>query len=1043
MSWLDRLPWRRQTVQFEENNNSTDADYESYDLLDAADVTSADHAGVDKKMLAAVNMTGAFGRERHLELLKERIAQVKSGQNRALILMGEDGSGQSFFLNRLQALGREWGVTVLDSKCDERDQTNPYRPFFNALGLAVNSNGQVIRAREVGLEGDTVSSIVQGVLSIAPIVSLAVPGSALVMVGVPLALQLRQVIFEKRKYAQQSQYVRATPNYQFIRRAVEEIHQQRRRPVVLIIDDFNLASPTTHELIDHLLDTPAQLLIVLGWDLGLPNPTRNLSRLETILPEEMQKTVRRGAGEVDFLEPLPPKKSLGLIEQLDPDRRIPNDLRQRIAELSRGYPVTILTAVRYLHNGGAPNLFWDTRVGADSTSSSRILIATMTQNIFGKLSKRARNLVQAAAMMGRSFPYRLLTLPRLIYHFRLGKGERVVLRTLSRLTRAGTILTLDPADPDYVRFANDFVYTYVVRRTPRLVRRVDHLRIAQAWDKDQGSLPSRFSQAIAGHYKAGGDLEAALRHYERAAEFWTGNDLYRDAITCSKRALKLLDQLPDPEAQREARVTSLVNLAFCYEQLNDPRRARRYYHDALALVPRDRKRLAELNGHLGYLAYQTGDFRTAREHLDRADAIYRELDDLDGRLQVGLYRARLFNQVRDFGQVLDVLGEAVSLAEAAGKASDLDLFYQELGLAQGRLSQWAEADEYLRKGLALAEARGDQASLAQGYHFLGRVESWHQHPEAVDYLKEAIALLDGGRRDERMYAQILNTLADTYQRLSRPDEALATFQQAIPLMERLGDRFGLGIAYGGLGRLLSTQWRFEEAITYLLKDIDLLAEQAAENASVINQLLNQVAAAYARIGQREPALAAHERAMQAITDIGDTRARDTSLGFTHMQLAEVLGETYQGEDDLQRGRTALAQARRYLTSPRLKPYLDFVEARLARRAGEDDQARALLDGCLNNPDVPIADAEKAMMWLEAGRVAQAQGHTALVHAALEQVTTLAAKLGNTRLADVAAKELAPGMELPQADELPKTPELAGTNGLTQGEEVSHVSSPAG
>ena len=382
------------------------------------------------------------------------------------------------------------------------------------------------------------------------------------------------------------------------------------------------------------------------------------------------------------------------------------------------------------------------------------------------------------------------------------------------------------------------------------------------------------------------------------------------------------------------------------------------------------------------------------------------MDDVEGRLQVGLYRARLFNQMRDFGQVMAVLGEAVSLAEATGKTADLDLFYQELGLAHGRLSQWAEADKYLRQGLALAEAKGDRVSQAQGYHFLGRVESWHQKPEAVRYLEQAIEHLDGGRRDERLYAQVLNTLADTYQRLSRPDDALATFQQATALMERLGDTFGLGAAYGGLGRLLYAQWRFEEAITYLGKDVDLLAGQAQENASVINQLLNQTAAAYARLGQRDAALAAHARAEQAIRYIADPRGYDTALGFTQLQLAEILAETYQGAEDQAPARAALAEARRLLNSPRLAPYLDFVAARLARLAGEYDQAAGLLAGCLTG-EALIADAERALMWLEAGRVARARGHPLETDAALVQVTALAAKLRNPRLAALAEAELAP------------------------------------
>ena len=269
-----------------------------------------------------------------------------------------------------------------------------------------------------------------------------------------------------------------------------------------------------------------------------------------------------------------------------------------------------------------------------------------------------------------------------------------------------------------------------------------------------------------------------------------------------------------------------------------------------------------------------------------------------------------------------------------------------------------------------------------------------------------MALLDGGRRDERLYAQVLNTLADTYQRLSRPADALATFQQATALMERLGDTFGLGVAYGGMGRLLYAQWRFEEAITYLRKDVDLLAEQARENASVINQLLNQTAAAYARLGQRDAALATHARAQQTLADITDPRARDTSLGFTHLQRAEILAETYQRPADLPPAREALAQARQSLSQPALKPYLDLLEARLARLAGEYAAAADLLAGCLRS-DVPIADAEKALMWLEVGRVAQAQGRGAEVRAALEQVTALAAKLGNTRLAALAQAELTP------------------------------------
>ena len=119
----------------------------------------------------------------------------------------------------------------------------------------------------------------------------------------------------------------------------------------------------------------------------------------------------------------------------------------------------------------------------------------------------------------------------------------------------------------------------------------------------------------------------------------------------------------------------------------------------------ERYRAAYLNN-LAMLLYRVGRYRDAHEHLDRAGATLRILNDTGLLAQVDETRARVFLAEKKYGEAERVITRAVRTLEQGGESALLADALAVHGVARARLGDTEGSISALRRAVAVAEGAG-------------------------------------------------------------------------------------------------------------------------------------------------------------------------------------------------------------------------------------------------------------------------------------------------------------------------------------------------
>jgi tetratricopeptide (TPR) repeat protein len=246
--------------------------------------------------------------------------------------------------------------------------------------------------------------------------------------------------------------------------------------------------------------------------------------------------------------------------------------------------------------------------------------------------------------------------------------------------------------------------------------------------------------------------------------------------------------------------------------------------------------LIEQSMHLIWMLYDThGWFQEGLDMLGGAVNILetrREHSSLDSRDQVALghilaarawFAYRLANYElaqtmleRSF-EILRPLNEPRVLVEAI-------TFYGQLMEVTG---MYARALELYSEGLEVATAIGDRwyialcstclNGLVATTHMMVRSENPHERLQAAVADWRLIG-------DPRFTAFGLRILSQSALTLERYDEARLALEESAALNNSIGDRWGLGSAYRGLGVVAQTQGEHQQAVVMFRKSLDTFTE---------------------------------------------------------------------------------------------------------------------------------------------------------------------------------------------------------------------------
>ena len=465
-----------------------------------------------------------IGREREIDLLRDRFQLAREGTGQMILIAGEAGIGKSRLVTalreRLAAEDPVWWITYGSPST----QNSPLGPIIDLLDHLVSESGEISPGRKLDRLKDLV-------------------GESPVPESVPLLASLLSLPTEEpRPPLALAPEAQRTRTFEALLALITETAE--RRPLVFVIEDLHWVDASTIELLGLLCEEITDLpLLLLGtcrpefkapWDAG-----SHVSHL--------------------VLNRLADSEAVALIDHLASGAGIPVRLRQQILARTEGVPLFVEELTKAVVEAG-----W--------TGGPLEIPSTLGGSLAARFNRlgTAKEVAQIASVIGRTFSLDLLKAIAPLDAAALQRGLDQLMQ-VELVHRRG----VEPRARYTFKHAliQDTAYASLLAQD----RRDLHLRIAQALeDLVESSDRTRLSQWIppeggknwrnllAHHWSQATDprhpdpdvIRKALSHLTAAGEQALGLNAYQEASAHLESALEILSSLPEGE-ERDRQELSL------------------------------------------------------------------------------------------------------------------------------------------------------------------------------------------------------------------------------------------------------------------------------------------------------------------------------------------------------------------------------------------------------------------------------------------------------------------------------------------------------
>lgn len=762
------------------------------------------------------------GRDAEATALRSRIERLAEGEGAVVVLLGEAGLGKSRLLAEASRIADAAGVRWLEGRALPFSRTISYSPF------------REIVARDAGIHDE--DSELERWTKLERRVRGLLDGEAdevLPYLAALLALEIRGTLLERVRFldgeAMGRQIFRAT--WRFFERVSEE------SPVALVFEDWHWADESSSNLLQHLLPLVANRALLVCCA-SRPDEDAPTGRVRAVAAERYTELE---------LAPLRPENGVALLGNLLGPEALPRRLRDRILERAGGNPLFVEEIVRSLIDGGdllrdEPGQPWRLAAAPEEIAFPDTLRAVIMARI-DRLDAEAKELLRVGAVIGRSFPHRVLAA--------VAGADSGVDRRLAELEELDLVLEHSRApELEYIfkhALIQEAIYESILIRR----RRELHREVGAAIERLFADRLEEFYGLLAYHYARAEEWEQA-QHYLFAAGDQAGRiaadsealEHYRQATAAYARAFgDRWEPLQRAELDRK--------IGEALFRRGEHELAFEYLLGALVALghplpgSRWRIRAAIVRALLGQLGRR---FVPRRRHTaEESDPAAAEL----ARVYVALCWADyFFNQERALLEVLRL----TKLSERAGLAVTTVTGYFGIGMICCLVPAYRTAERSFRRALAVAATVDHPIALGEGHLGLmyyeqvrgrwddsfanRRVASdlfWHagdlrrwgaswvdawvfRSREELEHALEQSAELarvgsEGG--DHQIWGWGLLGLGSALWRVGAVEEAIPKLEQAIELLRDIPDHLAAACASGHLAQCHLRRGRVAEALAVL------------------------------------------------------------------------------------------------------------------------------------------------------------------------------------------------------------------------------------
>ena len=507
------------------------------------------------------------GRQGELSRLEDALLSANRGDGRFVLLAGEAGIGKTRLANELRRRARKLGCSVLWGSCSELELSLPYLPFVEAIGnnLAEHDLGR-LRA-ELGPATPVLAQLFPQLGDGAEPSPTADPEQA------------KQRMFE----------------------AVVTLLElwARERGLLLVVDDVHWADSSTRHLLDYVSRRLARgrVMILASYR------SDELTRLHP-LTRMVQVWQRTGLAEVVAVDAMSAAQMAEMIAAILDAEDVSPELAALVHSRSEGNPFVLEELLREaLDRGDIVRTTAGWRRGA---LDSLQLPATVREAVLlrvGRLDPAEVDVLRTAAVLGRSFEYRLLA----------DVAEADETDVLAALEAAVSQQLVDEDADAGGRYGWRHALTQeaIAGDTVRPKRQAIHSRAADVLAETGGS-----AMAVAGHLLSAGRANEAVGACLQAAEEAERSVAFREAA-------ELLEHVLPHVTDRRERALLLARIGRLRWYNGEPAAGEQLLDEAVRHL--DELGLdveaARARVHLGRCNWELDRSEAAMDHFEQARAV--------------------------------------------------------------------------------------------------------------------------------------------------------------------------------------------------------------------------------------------------------------------------------------------------------------------------------------------------------------------------------------------------------------------------------------
>jgi class 3 adenylate cyclase len=891
-------------------------------------------------MLQRIRSPVLVGRQEELSELEDALLSANRGDGRFVLLAGEAGIGKTRLATELARRANKLGCGVLWGSCSEVELSLPYLPFIEAIGNQLDQSDLTALRADLG----------PMTAELAQLFPQLGDGAPSAVSGDPAQAKLR--MFE----------------------SVVTLFERwgRERGLLLVLDDVHWSDSSTR----HLLDYVARRLVRSRVMVLATYRSDEVDRRHP-LTRSVQAWQRAGLAESVPVEPMTPQQVAELIAAILDAEEVSTELGEVVHARSEGNPFVLEELLREAVDRGEivrTGDGWERRRIGSLRIPETVREAVLLR--LGRLDPAQVEVLRTAAVLGRSFDYRLLA--------EVAESEEGdVLAALEGAVGLQLVEEDEEAGNRY-RWRHALTQEAIVGDTVLPKRQRIHSRAADALQGTSGG-----AMAVAGHLLEAGRADEAVGACFQAAEEAERSVAFREAAELLERVL------PNVSDPRE-RALLLLRIGRLRWYNGEPVAAEQLLVDAVAQLKElelsHEEALARV--YLGRSQWELDRPDAAIEQFEHA-RVALERDGPSAELALVYVRIAGFHAFQlDYDRCRAVAERAVEIAEQA--SADPERLWARAFTAFGL---YGSAREFTLMDQCFREA------LVKGYAIIASNVLYNEIWDRVHAVAGGLAgVLE---KQERVFFQSWTSaggeIAGSWAlvELGNPREGLVLARRARERHEALG--------------ALKYEWRARLAATEALVELGRAAEAEAElpPSSPANELQDIVYDTPARVrvalalGHVNDALALGRRV--AAADAVLIFPKTVALGVEALVAADALDEA---QDLLNRARRAPTEVG--------DAALGVARSRILLASGNAGEARQLLERArseLDDAELKVWAAEASILEAEAAAL---EGDEDTARSLLASTISEANQAGMARVRDEArATALRLGLDVPSVADEPR------------------------